>query len=492
MPSTSEKIRLALVLRSARPRRDDARPRHADDHGARPEDAAVVAAFARKRGWRVVDADPARRRVLVEGPLAGLAAALGLRYALRGSGGDRVPTAAPRLPPELQDLVVAVLGLDTRPRLRPHVHAHRHHAPGHRSTLGGHTPLELAARYRFPAGTGRGLRIGLLELGGGYRRADLVNFFGALGLPLPTVRTVGVEGARNRPKGSRRADRLEVGLDLEVLGALVPEAELVVYFAPNSDLGFYEALQAALKDPDGAPEVLSISWGHSELQWDPMVQACFEDALEEAAARGITVLVSAGDRGSREGGRRPQVNYPASSAWVLGCGGTSLDGADDIVWNRLPSGGATGGGISRDTARPAWQRGVARVRSALDGRSGRGVPDVAVCADQRTGYRVFILGQWWVLGGTSAAAPLWAGLLARCAERLGRRPGFLNPVLYQDPAARAALRPVTRGRLTDYAARAPWCACAGLGTPDGEALLAALAARDWMDSATMKDLPDLP
>jgi kumamolisin len=149
------------------------------------------------------------------------------------------------------------------------------------------------------------------------------------------------------------------------------------------------------------------------------------------------------------------------------------------VWND-GRGGATGGGVSDAFDLPSWQQGAGVPASVNPGgRVGRGVPDVAGDADPRTGYQVEIDGQQATIGGTSAVAPLWAGLLALVNQSLGSPVGYLNPLLYGRLAGTGAFRDITSGDnsvggTTGYAAGAGWDACTGLGSPDGQALLAAL------------------
>ena len=482
-PDPLEVLRLTLHLRPAEgldpaalmahgalpPGRRPAFPASA---AARPEDLEAVRAFAADHGLALPEIHPERGVVVLEGPAEAVAAAFGLTWGR--IAGRRVPLGELSLPAALAPRVAGVLGLDARPRLRPHVH-HDPNAIGVPGATDGYILPELAARYAFPEGTGRGQRVGLIELGGGYRREDLQAFCTALDVPVPTVREVSVLGAVNTPD-SPLAERLEVTLDLQVVAALVPEAELVIYFAPNTDAGFMEAVQTALDDPAGRPDVLSISWGSAETHWSALDLLLFDDTLKQAAAAGMTVIASAGDAGSRDGieGDKAHVNFPASSVWVLGCGGTCLSDADEVVWNSAPDPGATGGGISDLFELPAYQKDHPVPPSHNDGRVRRGVPDVAADADRATGYRVFVDGAWAVIGGTSAAAPLWAALLARCNAALGAPCGFLHPYLYGDAEARAALTPILVGNNGDYHAQPAYSACTGLGSPDGAKLLAAL------------------
>ena len=289
---------------------------------------------------------------------------------------------------------------------------------------------------------------------------------------------VGVAGGSNQPGGS--ADD-EVMLDIEVSGALAPGAHIVVYFAPNTDQGFYEAISQAAHDSVNKPSVMSISWGGPEDSWTSPSLAAMETALEDAVALGVTVTVAAGDNGSSDGESdgQPHVDFPASSPYSLGCGGTKLVSsagaiASEVVWNETASDeGATGGGVSVEFALPAWQRG-SKVPKAPNASAGRGVPDVAGDADPLTGYQVLVDGQRAVIGGTSAVAPLWAALIARCNQSLGAALGDVHAALYQ--IGERAFHDITRGNNGAYQAAPGWDACTGLGSPNGQALLSALAA----------------
>jgi kumamolisin len=283
-------------------------------------------------------------------------------------------------------------------------------------------------------------------------------------------------------------------LDIEVAGAVAPRANIAVYFAPNTDQGFIDALTTAVHDNVRKPSVVSISWGAQEEAWTQQALTAFDQALQDAAALGVTVCCAAGDDGSsdiRDASERdgkPHVDFPAASPFALACGGTKLLGSgititSEVVWNEGDSG--TGGGVSNHFARPAYQA-HANVPKSPAGKTGRGVPDIAGDADPQTGYQVRLVGgENTVIGGTSAVAPLWAGLIALLNQKLTSlgKPvvGFCNPFLYNSLSQSAvALHDITEGNndiegLGKYKARKGWDACTGLGTPNGAKLLAALS-----------------
>jgi kumamolisin len=253
-----------------------------------------------------------------------------------------------------------------------------------------------------------------------------------------------------------------------------------VYFAPNTDQGFLDAITTAVHDATNHPTIVSISWGGPESTWTQQSLTNYDQAFADAATLGVTVTAAAGDSGSSDGvaDGKAHVDFPSSSPHVLGCGGTTLRGsgvtiASETVWNEGPGNGATGGGVSDAFALPSWQNGVGvPVSVNPGGRVGRGVPDVAADADPQTGYAIVVDGRNEILGGTSAVAPLWAGLVALLNERRGSALGFINAALY---AHASAFRDITQGTNGAYSAGSGWDACTGLGSPNGSALEVALA-----------------
>jgi kumamolisin len=307
-------------------------------------------------------------------------------------------------------------------------------------------------------------------------------YFEALNVPLPTVEAISVDHGKNAPTGDPNGPDGEVMLDVEVVGAIAPKARVAVYFAPNTDAGFIDAITTAIHDTTNKPSVISISWGGAESTWTPQAVAAMDDAFQAAALMGITVCAASGDHGSSDGAANGQdnVDFPASSPHVLACGGTTVSAKQskivrETVWNDGISGGASGGGISSIFPIPAWQAGVTVTDSSGNPRPlpKRGVPDVAANADPDTGYVVRVDGNELVLGGTSAVSPLWAALIARINEKRGKPVGYLNPQIYQNPKA---LRDITQGSNGDYEATVGWDACTGIGSPNGAALANVLHA----------------
>ncbi len=447
--------------------------------GAHPDDVDRVRAFAQAFHLEVRSEQVGARLVRLGGTVERFEQAFGValeRWAFP-AGTYRGRTGPVRLPDELNGIVLGVFGLDDRPQARAHVRRRRTALASDRS----YPPTQVAAAYGFPSGaTGAGTTIGFLELGGGYNADDVAAYFQGQGIAPPSITAVSVDGATNTPTGELDGPDGEVQLDLEVAGSSAPGAALVAYFAPNTDAGFLDGLSAAVHDTTHRPSIVSVSWGGPEPSWTGQARAALDAVFQDAATLGITVLVAAGDSGATDG--EPDgaltVDFPASSPHVLACGGTSLvldqtQRVSEVVWNDLAADeGATGGGVSEAFALPTYQSSPP-VPAAPNGFAGRGVPDVAANADPATGYAVAVDGAAVVLGGTSAVAPLWAGLLARIVELEGGSLGFLNPSLYRPPVA-STCHDITSGNNGGYEAGPGWDPCTGWGSPDGMQLLAAL------------------
>jgi kumamolisin len=454
----------------------------ADTMGANPADVQLVVSTLSELGVRVVSIDLPSRRVRIAGTVATMSRVFGVQlHAVTSLTADGSPashrhrTGGLMVPAALDGVVTAVLGLDDRPQARAEFRVAES-----RAVTVSYTPIELGDVYRFPSGTdGSGETIAIIELGGGFAPSELTAYFSGLGITGPTVTAVGVDGAANTPgKDAMGADG-EVLLDIEVAGALSPGADIVVYFAPNTDAGFVDAVSEAAH-ASVTPTSMSISWGQNEDTWTEQARRTLDDAFVDAAALGVTVTVAAGDNGSSDGADdgRDHADFPASSPHVLACGGTSLRVSSgtvrsETVWNNGSGGGATGGGVSDVFALPSWQDSVGVPVSGTQ-TGGRGVPDVAAVADPTTGYEVLVDGERKVYGGTSAVAPLWAALVARLAEATGRKLGLLQPTIYRAAgtgATDAGFRDVISGNNGSFSAKPGWDACTGLGVPDGVALL---------------------
>ncbi len=452
-------------------------------HNADPDAIKLVRAFAREFNLKV-EPDPtasARRTIQLTGTAANMQKAFGVVLEQKTIEGTeyRVREGGIQVPASLAKVVVAVLGLDNRPQAQPHFRVHKP-KPQPATPPSSYTPPQVAEAYQWPSNAnGAGQTIGIIELGGGYRQADLTAYFKTLGLPAPGVTAVIVDTGKNAPSNASSADG-EVMLDIEVAASVAPGTKIAVYFAPNTDQGFIDAITTAVHDSTNKPSVISISWGGAESSWTQQSMTALDAACQSAAALGVTITVAAGDDGSTDGGTGNNVDFPASSPHVLACGGTRLNAngatiVSEVVWNELANQeGATGGGVSNVFALPPWQAN-SNVPAPGGSTGGRGVPDVAGDADPTTGYTIRVDGQTSVIGGTSAVAPLWAGLVAVANQQLGTSVGFIQPAIYAAKAA-SAFNDITQGSNGAFSAGPGWDACTGLGSPNASKLIPLLAA----------------
>ncbi|HSY69255.1 MAG TPA: S53 family peptidase [Edaphobacter sp.] len=472
-------------------------------HGADPDAVKLVRAFAKEYGLAVAPDTPGpeRRTIKLIGTVAAMQKAFGVTLVHKVHEGTtyRVREGSITLPSKLVGPVEAVLGLDNRPQAHPHFRVlgetgdvsaklaqsggfAKPHASGGNTS---YSPPQVAALYQFPSNaSGAGQTIGIIELGGGYKTTDLATYFKSLGQKAPTISAVIVDGGKNAPSNANSADG-EVMLDIEVAASVAPGANIVVYFTPNTDQGFIDAIATAVHDTKNKPSVISISWGGPEASWTAQSMTALDAACQSAASLGITITVAAGDDGSTDGltGGQNHVDFPASSPHVLACGGTKLEGSgntisSEVVWNELANNeGATGGGVSNFFPLPAWQAG-SKVPAPTTAGGGRGVPDVCGDADPSTGYAIRVDGKNMVIGGTSAVAPLWAGLIAVANAQNGNTAGFIQPAIYS-AKGKAAFNDITSG--TNYTgtpvgfkAGPGWDACTGLGSPIGTKVIAVI------------------
>jgi kumamolisin len=455
------------------------------------DDIKLIRAFAKEHNLNVTAADPARRLVKLAGTAAQMQAAFRceLSHYQDGKKKFRARSGCLSLPSDVARIVEAVLGLDTRPVARAHFIIH----PNPEAATS-HLPNAVAALYDFPTSVnGAGQCIALIELGGGFNGSDTNAAFKTMGLEPPTVTAVSVDGGKNKPKPDDGADG-EVALDIQVAGGAAPGTAIAVYFAPNTDAGFVDAITQAAQDTANKPSVISISWGGAESNWTQQAIDSMNSALQDAASLGISVFVAAGDNLATDGvsDGKAHVDFPASSPWAIGCGGTNIATSgnaitNEVVWNDGSSG--TGGGISDLFAVPSFQQDTKLPPSVNDGATRRGVPDVAGDAAPDTGYSIVVSGAIQVVGGTSAVAPLWAGLTALINQQAAKPVGFFLPQLYANPSW---LREITQGNnipsgsTIGYSASRGWNACTGLGVPNGQALFAGLSGGSTMGGSNKK------
>src|SRR5580700_2985493 len=383
-----------LADRPPRDRNHSSREDFETQFGAHSDDLRQIEDFARACGFKIVETSAARHCVVLEGFTGGFCEAFGVEMVEyeHHRGRHRGLTGSIQVPVEIAGVVQAVLGLDTRP-------FSSRHTPGVGMTgSASFTPSEIAELYRFPRhADGAGQCIGVIELGGGYYREDLDTFCSSIMQPVPKITDVSVSGAENKPadratlaglmefmnsanesekeflaheseaarrKSEQALNTVETTMDIELVGSLAPGAHIVVYFAPNTEQGIYHALATAIADKRHRPSVLSLSWGEPEPSVSRLYMGLINDVLKNAATLGVTVCVSSGDYGAHNQSRdgKVSVNFPASSPYVLSCGGTTLKATgkeieSEVVWNSVIHGmrGASGGGVSHHFGRPHWQ-----------------------------------------------------------------------------------------------------------------------------------------
>jgi kumamolisin len=489
-----------LSVTTRRPAKAIGRKAFAATYGASSADLAkVVKTFQGFGLAQIGDVNPATRTVRLHGAVADMEKAFQVTlFDYKHVDGDyRGRVGAIYVPSGLKTIVRGVFGLDNRRAAR------RGRPSSPASALAGsaavpsswYVPSELAQHYGFPAGDGKGQAIGLLELGGGYFPSDLTQFCALAKIPAPPrVIPVSVDGASTNAKDAAAG---EVMLDTEIAAGLCPKANIVVYFARNTDAGLIDVLSDAIHDQKNDPGVLSMSWGGPESSYTQQALTEIGEVLKDAVALGVTVCFASGDDGSSDGVKdgHAHVNFPASSPFALAVGGTTIpvkgSGGPDIVWREGtglndggPNDGSTGGGVSAIFPRPSWQSKITANSVNPGAMVGRSVPDIAANADwTKSPYLLVVDGAKQPNGGTSAATPLIASLLTLInAQRpAGKRVGYITPVLYQ-PAPQgsgaigaAGCTDVVSGNnntaaVGGYSAGRGYDAASGWGTPIGAKL----------------------
>lgn len=477
------------------------RAEFAASNGADPKEIDQVVAFARDHNLEVVETHPARRSVVLRGSVGAIntAFAVELHDYQHALGKYRGHEGAASLPADLATVVEAIIGLDIRPVPAQHLSTARRRNQSDPPNTKPITPPQIAQLYEFPSGDGAGQTIGIFEMqtrdaGSGYNPQDLAQTMQAFGgLPVPKPIDVSVDGATN----SGTSDG-ETGLDITIASAIAPQAQIAVYFTAGDSQAIIHALQRMIHPGEGDPQpsILSISytWGPDDPNFGPFSEQDFEQIdqlFQDAANLAITVLVASGDSGAFLFSKtQAQTSFPATNAWVIACGGTTVGNVkgaafDEYVWNDTGAAGpgATGGGVSARFPLPVYQEKANVPKRNRIHTVGRGVPDIAGNASENSGYPQFINGRSQPVGGTSAIAPLYAGLIARINANLGYSVGFINPVLYSlaDTAFREIVGPPgpannSFARVTGYHAVKGWNACTGLGSVKGTALQNGLQA----------------
>lgn len=462
----------------------------AERYGAADDDIARVRRFADRNNLEVTEVNAARRTVSLSGTVEQFNRAFAVvlnQYRRPGRAGRHHPGAGTEVyrgregfihvPAALAEVIVGVFGLDNRSV------SHRNGAdPPNTNPV----PLtEITQLYEFPANQASGQTIAIFSEGG-YLASDISSNFG--GNP-PAVTDISVNASNGN-----YADG-ETTQDIVISASVAPGADVAVYFNDGSQQGWVDTVGRVVHPDPGDPvcSVLSSSWyildGDDSLLSSGVTAAfvtAVDQAFEDAAIQGVTVCIASGDTGSdsKVGDGNAHVQYPGSDPWVLSCGGTTIGNVsggsfDEWVWN--DGSGATGGGVSAAFPLPWYQVDAGVPGSVNDGHHGRGVPDVAANASVASGYPITVGGSPATGDGTSASAPLWAGLIAVLNAALNENIGFVNPILYalgsgafRDIVAEPGAADNSLFGVPGYPVRPGWDACTGWGSPKGNALLAGL------------------
>ena len=421
--------------------------------GPTEQEYSEVERYAESQGLTIEHTHRNRLLLDVSGSAATVEKAFDLKlmnYRLPDGRESYAPDNNPLVPRSIAAELLGVVGLDNMTLLHPQFvkrSSLSRIAPQQIGTGpdGGMSPSDIKTAYNLsnlPL-DGSGETLGLFEMDG-YDSSDITQYENQFGLNAPYLQNISVDGA----SGVQSSDgQVEVTLDIEMMIALAPNAnEIVVYQGPNSVSGTIDTY-AQIADDDIANEI-SASWVYKETDISsyPPFYNTENNLFQQMAAQGQSMFAAAGDWGAYNGGSTLSVNDPASQPYVTGVGGTTLSvsypggpWSGETTWNELNIGsGAGGGGISTIWPIPIYQQSVATPGWALLSQGSttmRNVPDVSLNSDPNTGYSIVVNGSWGVVGGTSAAAPLWAAYTALLNQQSvangNPRYGFLNPLLYQ-------------------------------------------------------------
>jgi kumamolisin len=486
-------------------------------YGGHPDEIEQVVSFVRNSGLTVGEINGTRRTVIASGTVVQVSRAFAVDlhlYEMETQAARREQARTLRfrgrkgsvyLPAPLASVVVGVFGLDNRSITRRNMAAD----PPHTKTL---TVPQVAGLYDFPTNSGAGQTIAIFSFVasgfGGYDLADIQKYYAHLPavFTTPAITDVPVDASKSAPD-------IETTQDICIAATAAQGAAIAVYFTTPSQQGWIDVIQRVIHPEAGDPvcSVISCSFyaangdDAASLATDGVTDAWVDAstlAFQDAAIQGVTVCIASGDTGadSKIGDGNAHVQYPASDPWVLACGGTTIGNVsgttfDEYVWNDTFSiggssgSGATGGGVSAYFGLPAYQVNANIPRSLNGGGVGRGVPDVAANASWNSGYRSIYCTNASDYGypnpyngnGTSAAAPLYAGLVALLNAALGESVGFLNPTLYalgnavvEDIDGSSGPKNNSLNGTAGYPAGLGWDACTGLGRINGQALLAGI------------------
>ena len=470
-----------------------------DEFGPTADQQQQVIDFLHQQGLSITDISSNRLLIDASATVAQAEAAyqVSINNYQMGSNVFYANANPPIIPASLSSIIASIGGLDNSVKMHPLYHLA---SPGHgkpRPTFaqphagpgGGYTPADLNGAYDatplHQAGIqGNNQTVAVFELDG-YQSSDVTQYFQAYNLGNPSITNVLVDGF----DGSAGGGAIEVDLDIEVVAAMAPKAAQIVYEGPNTTQGLNDTYNKIVTD--NRAQITTISWGQCEAQTGNAELQTLDNIFSQGAAQGIAMYAASGDSGAYDcNDSSLAVDSPAGDPNITGVGGTNLQlnnggYSSESVWSnasntqRSPNGAGGGGGISSFFNQPGWQTGPGVQNQYSNGK--REVPDVSADADPATGYSMYCTAAvsgcpssgWITVGGTSAAAPLWAGSTALINEYLQQqqkpRMGFANPVLYGLANAQTQFPPfhdITSGTNLYYPATPGYDEASGWGSPD--------------------------
>jgi kumamolisin len=427
-----------------------------------PDDVELLQRYCERFGIEIVDTH--WRSIVLSGPVDKAIEAFGATagiYQLDDQRRFRHRSDSLHAPPEIAAILRGPFGIHQWPRS---------HAIG---ALHGQTippsAKDIGNRYGFPDSDGSGETVAVLQLRGTFKADDFTKSMQDQGVAAKVPIVKRVDNAELTHEIDTAKD-IESAIDTQIVAALAPGAQIVVYAAPDDERGVLDAIRTAIFDAENRPSILSISFGFPEPLWTPIALTILDELFAVAALLGVSVFCASGDNGSElDYDGKPHVLAPASSPFAHACGGTRLSTdagtTTEIAWEK------TGGGFSDRFDVPPWQNVASSAAAGYGLKPGRGGPDFA--AESMPGYPVVFEGTEFAMGGTSAVAPMWSALAARLNGRLGNPIGFFAPLLYSSRFG-TLFKDVTSGGNDRFHSVAGWNPCTGLGVPIGDAIERAL------------------
>lgn len=465
----------------------------AAEFGPTAEQQQQVIAYLRSQGFSVTHVAPNGMLIDANADVAQTEAAFAVKINTYQLGARKfyANASAPSVPASVASLITSIGGMDNSVRMHPLYHLSLHNGKSRHGLqpLAGYGPPDLLGAYDgnalHQAGImGSNQTVAVFELDG-YQSSDITTYLQNNNLGSPSITNVLVDGSN----GSAGAGAIEVELDIEVVAAMAPKASQIVYEGPNTTQGVNDTYNKIVTD--NKTQITTISWGECESQSGNAELQTLDGIFKQGAAQGMTMFAASGDSGAYDcNDTNLAVDSPAGDPYITGVGGTNLQTSNgaygsESVWSnptdtqRSPKGSGGGGGISSLFPQPTWQVGPGVKNQYSNGN--RQVPDVSADADPQTGYAVYCTvtaagcssSGNIVVGGTSAAAPLWAGSMALINESLQKankpRAGFVSPSLYSLANSQQQYAPfhdVTSGTNLYYPATAGYDEASGIGTPD--------------------------